>query len=81
MTRHMISFPVEGRRFNYRVAAIIIVTGAATLSDGMQLQLSAALTDARGNYLTRPITWASAICYGHAPTSEWSSRRTRCSIR
>ena len=42
------------------VAAIAIVPGTAVLSDGMKLQLSAALTDARGNYLTRPITWTSA---------------------
>jgi ADP-ribose pyrophosphatase YjhB (NUDIX family) len=27
MTRHIISFPIEGRRFNFRVAAIIIVEG------------------------------------------------------
>jgi trimeric autotransporter adhesin len=42
------------------VAAITILPGSALLSDGMQLQLSAALTDARGYYLTRPISWASA---------------------
>lgn len=27
MSRHVISFPIEGQRFNYRVAAIIIVDG------------------------------------------------------
>ena len=33
MTRHMISFPIEGRRFNYRVAAIIIVDGHVLICD------------------------------------------------
>lgn len=27
MSRHVISFPIEGQRFNYRVAAIIVVDG------------------------------------------------------
>lgn len=27
MNRHVISFPIEGQRFNYRVAAIVVVDG------------------------------------------------------
>ena len=33
MTRHMISFPIEGARFNYRVAAVIIVDGHVLICD------------------------------------------------
>lgn len=29
MSRHVISFPIEGQRFNYRVAAIVIADGHA----------------------------------------------------
>jgi trimeric autotransporter adhesin len=42
------------------VAAVAILPGPVVLSDGMQQQLTAALTDARGYFLTRPVTWASA---------------------
>ncbi|MBE7733241.1 NUDIX hydrolase [Devosia faecipullorum] len=31
MSRHVISFPIEGQRFNYRVAAIIVVDGHVLL--------------------------------------------------
>lgn len=30
--RHMLSFPIEGQRFNYRVAAIILVDGHVLIS-------------------------------------------------
>lgn len=33
MSRHIISFPIEGRRFNYRVAAIIIVDEHVLICD------------------------------------------------
>ncbi len=33
MTRHMISFPIEGQRFNYRVAAVIIVDNHVLICD------------------------------------------------
>ena len=33
MTRHMISFPIEGQRFNFRVAAVIIVDGHVLICD------------------------------------------------
>ena len=33
MNRHIISFPIEGRRFNYRVAAVIIVEGHVLICD------------------------------------------------
>lgn len=33
MTRHMLSFPFEGKRFNYRVAALIIVDGHVLVCD------------------------------------------------
>ena len=33
MNRHMISFPIEGQRFNYRVAAVIIVDGHVLICD------------------------------------------------
>lgn len=33
MTRHMLSFPFGGKRFNYRVAAVIIVDGHVLICD------------------------------------------------
>lgn len=33
MNRHIISFPIEGRRFYYRVAAVIIVEGHVLICD------------------------------------------------
>jgi len=33
MTRHILSFPIDGQRFNYRVAAIIIVDGHVLVCD------------------------------------------------
>jgi 8-oxo-dGTP pyrophosphatase MutT (NUDIX family) len=33
MNRHMISFPIDGQRFNYRVAAVIIVDGHVLICD------------------------------------------------
>ena len=33
MTRHMISFPVDGQRFNFRVAAIVIADGHVLICD------------------------------------------------
>ena len=33
MTRHMLSFPIDGQRFNYRVAAVIIVDGHVLICD------------------------------------------------
>ena len=33
MTRHMISFPIGEQRFNYRVAAVIVVDGHVLICD------------------------------------------------
>ena len=33
MSRHIISFPVEGQRFNYRVAAVIVADGHVLVCD------------------------------------------------
>jgi 8-oxo-dGTP pyrophosphatase MutT (NUDIX family) len=33
MSRHIISFPIDGQRFNYRVAAVIIVNGHVLVCD------------------------------------------------
>lgn len=33
MSRHMLSFPIGGQRFNYRVAAVIIVDGHVLICD------------------------------------------------
>ena len=33
MTRHLISFPIEGQRFNFRVAAVVIVDGHVLVCD------------------------------------------------
>ncbi|MDB5535128.1 MAG: hypothetical protein JWQ65_3 [Devosia sp.] len=33
MSRHMISFPIDGQRFNYRVAAVIIIDGQVLICD------------------------------------------------
>ena len=33
MTRHLLSFPIDGQRFNFRVAAVIIVEGHVLVCD------------------------------------------------
>jgi len=33
MSRHILSFPIDGQRFNYRVAAVIIVDGHVLVCD------------------------------------------------
>lgn len=33
MSRHILSFPIDGQRFNYRVAAVIIVDGHVLICD------------------------------------------------
>ena len=33
MSRHIISFPIDGQRFNYRVAAVIVVDGHVLICD------------------------------------------------